>query len=101
MSGSALSPDGRHIAYVAFSDGPVGYGVVRTWPGKRLLLRTRSVEVPATDNPGGNQVRWPSADTVEIYVEAGCCTDVTWYRVRASLAPPRILSADTVRTLPP
>lgn len=101
MSGAALSPDGRHVAYVTSISGPLGYGIVRAWPGGEPMLRSRSVEVPATDNAGGNQVRWLAADTVEMYVEAGCCTDVMWYRVRASLNPPRILAADTVTTLPP
>lgn len=99
MSGASLSPDGRHIAYVAFGDSR-GRAVVRTWPGREVRLRSDWIEVPATDSPGGNVVRWIAADTVEIFVEANSSAENAWYRVRASMHPARIISADTVNALP-
>jgi hypothetical protein len=95
----SLAPDGRHIAYVVAAGDGVGWGVVRTWPGREPVLATARVEVPATDAPG-NFTRWISADTAEIFVETGPSTGVEWYRVRASVARRATVAADTVRTPP-
>jgi hypothetical protein len=100
FSEPALSPDARHVAYVAVPGDATGWAVVRTWPGGRLVVRSDAVEVPATDSPGGNGSRWISPDTAEVFIETGAATESGWYRVLASVSRRRVLEADTVR-LPP
>lgn len=99
LSAPSLAPDGRHLAYIEFTrEG--GRGVVRTWPARERVLLTRTVGVPGTDAPGGHWIRWLGRETLEIYIETDAA-DSTWYRIRASLDPARIIAADSVRTLQP
>jgi hypothetical protein len=100
FSAGAFSPDGRHIAYVVIPGDATGYAVARTWPGLELVWRSATVEVPATDAEGGNQVRWLSPDTAEVLVETGYATDTAWYRVVGSIGRRAVISADTVRERP-
>jgi hypothetical protein len=100
FSEPALSPDARHVAYVAVPGDATGWAVVRTWPGGRLRVRSDAVEVPATDSPGGNGSRWISPDTAEVFIETGAATESGWYRVLASVSRRRVLEADTVRSPP-
>ncbi len=99
FSAASISPDGRYIAYVVAPGDATGWGMVRTWPRLKLVLRTDQVEVPATDSPG-NYTRWLSPDTTEVFVETGYSTENGWYRVRAAVSRKEILAADTVRQLP-
>jgi hypothetical protein len=62
-----LSPDARHIAYVAQESGPVVrlWGVVRAWPDGRVVARAE----PAPGYPSDvnySQVRWTGPDTYEV-----------------------------------
>jgi Tol biopolymer transport system component len=99
FSAHALSPDGRHLAYVDAPGDGTGSAVVRTWPDRRLVLRSRAVEVPATDSPG-NFTRWLSPDSAEVFVETGFSTGDAWLRVLMSARSGRILATDTVRRAP-
>jgi hypothetical protein len=61
------SPDGRHLAYVAQESGPVVrlWGVVRAWPGGRVVARTE----PAPGYPSDvndSRVRWTGPDEYEV-----------------------------------
>lgn len=99
FSAPSFAPDGRHIAYVAVSGEGIGWGVVRSWPRARLILRSDPVEVPATDSPG-HLTRWLSADSAELLIETGVSTGNAWHRVHASIPRRQILASDTVRVPP-
>ncbi len=99
FSAPSLSPDGRHIAYVIAPGDATGWGAVRSWPQRKLILRSDVVEVPATDSPG-HFTRWVSPDSAELFIETGYSTENGWYRVLGSVRQRRILAADTVRVPP-
>lgn len=100
FSAPAFSPDGRHLAYVVVPGDATGYAVARTWPGLELVWRSATVQVPATDAAGGNQVRWLSPDTAEVVIETGYSTDDAWYHVLGSVRRRAVISADTLRARP-
>ena len=100
FSAAAFAPDGRHIAYVVVPGDGTGYAVARTWPGREVVWRGATVEVPATDAAGGNQVRWLSPDTAEVVIETGASTDSAWHHVLGSIQRRTIVSAETLREKP-
>lgn len=58
-----LSPDATHLAYIG-SDSTGSQGVVRTWPGAAVVLKTISAPQPGGDY-SFNQVWWVNRDSVE------------------------------------
>lgn len=63
----ALSPDARHVAYVAQESEPVVrlWGAVRSWPDGRVVARA----TPAPGYPSDvnySKVRWVGPDTYEV-----------------------------------
>jgi hypothetical protein len=100
FSAPTFSPDGLHLAYVVVPGNDSAYAVVRTWPGRELVWRSATVQVPATDAAGGTQVRWLSPDEAEVVIETGPSTDEAWYHVVGSVQRRAVVSADTVRERP-
>jgi hypothetical protein len=67
-----LSPDGRHVAYVAQESRPVArlWGAVRAWPGGRLVARAarrratrRTSTTAGCAGPGRTRTRWCTGST--------------------------------------
>lgn len=96
LSTPALSPDGRHLAYVALPHDGNAYGVVMTWPKRRHVVRSPGVPVPATDF-AFEYALWTSAEDFELYIDLGA-SDGLWHRFRGSLRD-RTLAADSVREI--
>lgn len=91
----AFAPDGRHLAYVVFPGDGTARGVVRSWPGQRVVRRGDPVEVPATDQIAG-VARWEDAETFLWFIELEGAGEL-WVRQRGSTAR-RGTTSDTVRT---
>lgn len=90
FSAPSFAPDGRYIAYVVTRGDATGWGVVRSWPQHRLIVRSDAAEVPATDSPG-HFTHWLSADSAELFIETGFSTWerlVSGARIRASPTGP-------------
>ena len=86
----AFSPDGRHLAYVALREG-FGRGIVRRGVRGQVVVRTDSVEIPATD-AAINFARWTDVQTFEIFIDVG---ETGWHRFTGTVAA-GVLRADTV-----
>ena len=96
-----LSPDGRHVAYVAQESRPAArlWGAVRAWPGGQLVARAD----PAPGYPSDvnyNQVRWTGPDAYEVVYRVdgipgadAALAAGPWLRMRGSArggGPPRV-----------
>ncbi|HEX6037205.1 hypothetical protein [Longimicrobium sp.] len=89
----AFSPDGRHLAYVAYdTEHGVAWGMVRRDVRGPVLVRTMSVPVPATD-AAMNFVEWMDAETFAIHVDVGADG---WHRFRGTVSA-GVTAQDTVR----
>ncbi len=64
----ALSPDGRHVAYLAVADGKAR-AVVRVFPRGRIVADGPALAVPPGDVAPG-EAMWMSADSFAILVDA-------------------------------
>jgi hypothetical protein len=64
----ALSPDGRHVAYLAVADGRAR-PMVRLFPRGRVVASGPAVPVPPGDAPPGDAA-WASADSFALHVDA-------------------------------
>jgi hypothetical protein len=96
-----LSPDGRHVAYVAQESGPVVrlWGVVRAWPGGRLVARAAPAPGYPSDVDYG-WVRWTGPDAYEVVYRVdgipgadAALAAGPWLRMRGSThggGPPRV-----------
>lgn len=78
----ALSPDGRYLAYVTYQPQGFGRGVVRRGVAGEVIVRTDSVEVPATD-AAFNFAQWKDAQTFEIFVDVG---ETGWHRFTGTVS---------------
>lgn len=102
LSEPAFSPDGRYLAYVAFTGGGAAQPIVRRWPDHTIVCRGPAVELEPT-NFLLNAARW-QGEAFEIYLDLAhepTADDVAtphrgWLRVRGS---PRHagLTVDTFR----
>lgn len=68
-SGAALSPDARHVAYVAYR-GDTAQAMVRVWPAGRIVARGPDLRVMPGD-AYGNFARWASPDSFSVTVDLG------------------------------
>jgi hypothetical protein len=93
----ALSPDGRHLAYLAQTPEGMGYGAVATVPAGRVILRGPPAPMLETD-AGVDGVAWSDAARFEIRVDLSYRVGGT-QRLRGTVAPPR-LEVDTIRGAP-
>jgi len=66
----AISPDGRHIAYVANRGEGMSWAVLRTWPEGRELAASDTTDVQGSDFSLSN-ARWLDAERFEALVDAG------------------------------
>lgn len=78
----AYSPDGRYLAYVSYNNDGYGRGLVRDGTAGPVVVRTDSVEVPATD-AAFSFARWADAETFEIYLDVG---ETGWHRFAGTVA---------------
>lgn len=96
----AFSPDGRHVAYVAFPGDETGIGTVRKWPSGELVLQTPKVPVAASDVLMGAAV-WRGAEEFEIVITPADSQGSAWIRFRGHLRR-GIVGQDTIpATQPP
>lgn len=88
----AFSPDGRHLGYVSYLEGGgFARGMVRRDVRGPVVVRTDSVEVPATD-AALSFVKWLDAETFEIYVDV---SDTAWHRFHGTVSG-GVIRSDTV-----
>lgn len=88
----AFSPDGRHLAYVAYQQGqPFGRGMVRRGARGPVVVQTEWMEVPATD-AALNFARWSDARTFEIFLDVG---ETGWHRFAGTVSA-GVVRQDTV-----
>lgn len=92
----AFSPDGRYLAYVTYQPPGYGRGMVRRGARGEVVVRTDSVEVPATD-AALNFARWTGAETFEIFVDVG---ETGWHRFTGTVSA-GVTRADTAGPPPP
>lgn len=64
-----LSPDGRHVAYVAYRGGRAS-AVVRLFPRGRIVVRGPEIAVAAGDY-AANDAAWTSPDSFAVYIDLG------------------------------
>ena len=88
----ALSPDGRHVAYVG-GDLRSPRAVVRIFPRGRIVAEGPVVRMPESDFVD-NRARWTSPDTFEVWVQTGD-TPRRHVRVRGSVRG-GVFATDTV-----
>ncbi len=97
MTSIAISPNGRHVAYVATSGDCLARGVVRDWPDGQVRLATPDTPVPCTDALIG-AATWRASGDVEFLLALPGSTGTAedrWLRYRGRIGRP--VSADTVR----
>jgi hypothetical protein len=92
-----LSPDGRHLAYLAQSPTGQGSGVVATVPDGRVIYRGPPATLLETD-ASIDAVRWEDANRFEIRVDLTYQVGGT-QRLRGTVDPLRVV-VDTVRPAP-
>lgn len=95
-SAPSISPDARHLAYVIVPGNSTASASVRSWPGRRLVWRSDTVQIPATDARDLTLTRWISPDSSEAYIATGVSTGDAWYRVLGSVRAGAVLQADSV-----
>ncbi|HEX2077668.1 MAG TPA: hypothetical protein VHG08_08160 [Longimicrobium sp.] len=92
----AFSADGRYLAYVAYQQG-FGRGMVRRGASGYVVVRTDSVEVPATD-AAMNFARWTGPEAFEILLDV---SETGWHRFSGTVSS-GVTRVDTVvPPLPP
>lgn len=69
MAEPELSPDGRHVAYVAYR-GTTARAVVRLFPRGRIVASGPEISVPAGDY-AANDAGWTSPDSFTVFVDLG------------------------------
>ena len=79
----ALSPDGRHLAYVRF-DTSGATGVVRKWPSGEMIVTTAPLRVPAGDVMRG-AARWTSRIDFELLIDPFELDGSRWVRYRGRI----------------
>jgi hypothetical protein len=90
----ALSPDGRHVAYLSVADGKAR-AVVRVFPRGRIVASGPALAVPPGDVAPG-EASWTSADSFTVLVDA-----LPFRRVRfQGTVASGITAADTVTVAP-
>ena len=96
FSEAAISPDGRHFAYVSQDSDARTTGVIRSWPGGAEVARADAGPGFASD-VNYNHLRWRSNDLVEfaIRVDGG---DGPW--IHLVLSPRGAVGKDTLRREP-
>lgn len=94
FSEPAVSPDGRHIAYVANTGRGRSWPVVRRWPGGQPVAVGDTVQVLGRD-VARNGARWTDRERFEIVIDA----TPDYVRVGGSLAR-GIVRADTLASAP-
>ena len=92
-----LSPDGRHLAYLAQDSAGRGYGVVATVPEGRVVHRGPPATMLETD-AGVDAIAWDGPTRFEIRIDLSYRTGGT-QRARGSLAPMTVV-VDTLRPAP-
>jgi hypothetical protein len=63
-----LSPDGRHLAYLAMDGSGRGYGAIAAWPSGRVVYRGQAVTMLETD-AGVDAVTWHDAHRFEVRID--------------------------------
>lgn len=92
-----LSPDARHIAYLARTPGGELQAVVRTWPGRELVWESHPVSGYPSDAEN-SAVRWSEPDEVTIRIRLDDLETPGGLWLEARGAPePGAMAADTVR----
>lgn len=62
-----LSPDGRHLAYLAIDSAGRGYGAIASWPMGKVIYRGEPVRMLESD-AGIDAARWLDANRFEIRI---------------------------------
>lgn len=87
----AISPDGRHVAYVVVPGNGTATPIVRRWPERRLFHRGATVRIQPSD-ASSTHVTWSDANTYEIRIDLD---GQRFHRVRGTILP-RAMRVDTV-----
>jgi hypothetical protein len=85
----AISPDGKHIAYVGYgNDGNGGpRAAIRTWPEGELTAESPTVVHPTGTDFIVNAAKWIDADSFEVWIDLiRVAPQDRYFRVRGSLA---------------
>jgi hypothetical protein len=97
LSDAAISPDGRHMAYVTFPGDGSGVGVIRTMQGNQVVQRTVPVTTGAGDTFSG-AASWFDSTHFQVLVlldlPATRPGEYRWLRLRGAIGGPIV--ADTV-----
>lgn len=99
FSDPAVSPDGRHLAYVAVDDSGHASGVTRVWPNGLVVARTPALTI----FPGDVQIgaaEWSDASHPVLYIDAFSDGSNRWVRFRGDLRT-RAWIVDTITAKAP
>ena len=90
-----LSPDGRHLAYLAMDSSGRGYGAVAAWPSGEVVYRGQPVKMLETD-AGVDAVQWLDANRFEIRIDLSHSVGGGTQRVRGAVNALDSTVVDTV-----
>ncbi len=79
-----LSPDGRHLAFMARDSAGLGYAVVVSWPDGRVVYEGPKARLLESDG-GVDRVSWRGADAFEVLIELSLAYSLATQRVRGTV----------------
>jgi hypothetical protein len=91
-----LSPDGRHLAYLAMDTAGRGYGAIAAWPSGGVIYRGQPVRMLETD-ASIDPASWLDANRFEIRIELSHFVGGGTQRIRGTVSAPDSTVVDTIR----